>query len=463
MPSRELFTARFLQHWHSLALDPGARLLVALSGGRDSVTLLHLLRFVARLPAGSLVAAHVDHALRPYSAADAAWVAGLCRAWQVPLARERLGSPPRNEAEARRERWHVLRRAAAEAGAALVVTAHHADDQAETVLFRALRGTGLRGLGGMAAREASGIVRPLLPFWRAEIARYAAEYALAWREDETNALPGAARNRLRHELLPWVEREIAPGARRSLVRLAALAAEAEAQAEREAERAALRVAWRDGERFVLARDLLRGYDSAAATRILRHVLRQLGTVPSRAGTRVALQFITGAPSGRAFPLPGGLWIRTEFEHAVLGRAGAEEQGAPERPAEIARGAPAGEGEACIAGRTYWVRWALGAPAEVLRTPSLDAPWCVELESDALRFPLRVRGWQPGDRMRTAAGTKRLKKLFAEWRVPLSRRVSLPVLVDADGAVLWAAGGGVAVDAQPRAAAALRFRLSITHD
>src|SRR5690606_16771359 len=119
---------------------------------------------------------------RDGSAGDALWARGLCAAWEVPLDVERLASTPRGEAEARAARYEFLRRVAEARGADLVATAHHADDQAETVLFRAVRGTGLKGLAGIAPLG-NGLVRPLLPLWRRDIERYARERGLAWRTD----------------------------------------------------------------------------------------------------------------------------------------------------------------------------------------------------------------------------------------------------------------------------------------
>ncbi|HEX2080859.1 MAG TPA: tRNA lysidine(34) synthetase TilS, partial [Longimicrobium sp.] len=215
MPPRTPFAERVRRSLDGLGVrGTGAHVLVAVSGGCDSVTLLHLLRFAADDGTLRITAAHFDHAMRPGSARDAAWVRGLCAAWQVPMVEARAETPPRTEAEAREARYAFLRRAQAQAGATHLATAHHADDQAETVLFRVLRGTGIRGLAGIPPRDGAGLVRPLLPFWRAEIVRYARAEGLCWREDPSNRGTGYARNRIRLQLLPAIEKHVAPGARR---------------------------------------------------------------------------------------------------------------------------------------------------------------------------------------------------------------------------------------------------------
>jgi tRNA(Ile)-lysidine synthase len=437
------FSARFLRELRALGLGGAdARLLVALSGGCDSVALLHLLRFRTG-PAGALPsAAHFDHAMRPESGRDADWVRGLCRAWEVPLLIQRAETAPRSETAAREARLRFLRQAAERAGADWIVTAHHADDQAETVLFRILRGTGIHGLRGIQPKTELGFARPLLRFWRAEIEGYARSHGLRWRRDASNRTLGPVRNRLRQVVIPEIERIVAPRARRNLVRLATLAAEAEAgwaaaldAAEREAVRA-------ESGGIVLARRSFRHYHPALASRLLRRLLRRFGITPDRAGTTLALQFITDAPSGRVLELSGGLRLRTEFDEVrIAADAGAE----PDQPLVIAAVSEPGSGLARIGGRRFRVEWKLRGERD---EPSRDG-WSERFDRRVLVEPLVVRGWRAGDRIRLAGGSRRLKKLFSDRRVPVSERTALPLLVDGAGAVHWVAGVARSSHSLPR--------------
>jgi len=431
MAEPDPFTRPFIENLRALGVGEGARVLVALSGGADSVALLHLLRFASTADGRAVFAAHFDHAMRAESGRDAQWVAGLCRAWGVPLIAGRAEGVLRTEEEARDARYAFLRQAREEVGAAWIATAHHADDQAETVLFRLLRGTGITGLAGIPPMDAGrGLVRPLLPFTRARIRRYAARQRLRWREDGSNASLDPARNRIRHQILPLVERTVAPGARAALVRLAELSREDEAAFDALLAGEMEGLAREEEGALVLVRERLAGYDSPVAARLLRGLLRRFGVVPDRDGTRSALRFIGTAPSGRELRLAGGIRIRTEFGEARIER----DPGPVPPDAPLALAAGRGEGACRIGGRWRRVAW---RPAGGDADASAGGAESFAVADDA--WPLLLRGWLPGDRVRTPAGTRTLKRLFNDRRVPLGARARVPVLADARGRVLWVAG------------------------
>lgn len=440
-------------------LGDGDGVVVALSGGADSVTLLHLLRFTPGLPPLALSAAHVDHGMRPESGDDARWVAGLCRAWGVPLAEARLDPVPRSEAEARRARYEALEALRREAGARWVVTAHHADDQAETVLFRALRGTGPAGLRGIRRRKAPGLWRPLLPFTRDELRGYAGAYRLTWREDSSNSLP-MARNVIRHRILPAAEADVAPGARKALAGLARRAAMDEA-ALRTLEREALEAAGlrRERDGWSVEAAAVAGRPRAVCARLIRAMARRLGCVPGEAGTRRAVEFTNSGRSGGAVPLGAGVTLRRELERLMVVRDAPQADG----EALVLDPPGGGQGGVVVGGGRYRVAWTTapapggggGGSDDEPNAASAGGAHAASAAGSEARFslralalPLRVRGWRPGDRVRLAYGSKKLKKVFLERGVPPGERSRSPVLVDAFGQVLWVPGVVQAAVAAP---------------
>jgi tRNA(Ile)-lysidine synthase len=216
--------------------------LLAVSGGPDSVALLRAMVALKTGGQGRLRVAHVNHQLRPGEAdADEALVVELCRRLDLPcevghVAIARAGCGGQGlEAAARRARYAFLQDAAARSGARYVVTAHTADDQAETILHRILRGTGIRGLAGMARARPLGpatLLRPLLGIRRAELLTYLADLGQPYRRDSSNRELRFTRNRIRHELLPRLAERFNPGVADALVRLGSLAGQAQAALDR---------------------------------------------------------------------------------------------------------------------------------------------------------------------------------------------------------------------------------------
>ncbi|CAN5778589.1 tRNA lysidine(34) synthetase TilS [soil metagenome] len=440
---------RFALHLQASGLlSDVERPLVALSGGLDSVCLLHLLRFAVTPVA--VEAAHFDHAMRPDSGADADWVRGLCTAWRVPLALGRAERPPRSEAAARDMRYAFLHEAAERIGAGAILTAHHADDQAETVLFRLARGTGLTGLAGIPARRGL-IARPLLPFTRAELRAYAHACGLRWREDVSNRSLRFARNRIRHTVLPALE-STRPGAARRIARLAERAAEAES-----AWQAVTRTAVADAlvERFpsgyALARDRMLAYHPHVRARVIRHLLNELGSRPGRSGTRAAVEFISSGASGSGIEIAGGVRLEREFGRIVIRlRLDAV---TVDRPLIIRAAAP-GSGSFVAGGQRYVAQWApTPRGAETRHTAAFDP--------SSLQFPLELRSWRPGDRIRLQYGRKKLKKLLQEQRIGRADRARAAILCDAGGSVLWVVGVARSVEARPAPGPSV-FTLTVLH-
>ena len=210
--SLEAEVAAFIRR-HSL-LSKGEQVLVGVSGGVDSVVLLHLLR---RLGYGA-EAAHVHHGLRPEADGDAAHVRSLCEAWDVPFHVARFDAKAEAEAArtsvqaaARELRYGFFDEVAAQRGIDAVAVAHHLDDQAETMLLNLFRGAGLDGLAAMAPKRSLSketdvrLIRPLLGLRRTDVEAYARAEGLTWREDASNAAEAYRRSAVRHAILPAIE------------------------------------------------------------------------------------------------------------------------------------------------------------------------------------------------------------------------------------------------------------------
>ncbi|MCZ6824267.1 MAG: tRNA lysidine(34) synthetase TilS, partial [Gemmatimonadetes bacterium] len=372
----------------------GDRILVGVSGGMDSLALLHLLRFSPGLPVTELVVGHLDHGMRSESDADALWVRGWATAWGLECRLGRAESGLSSEEEARHARYAFFERERQALGARWVLTAHHADDQAETILFRIVRGTGLHGLCGIPEERAPGILRPLLPFPKERLSEYADAAGIRSREDSSNDDPRFARNVIRNEILPRLESGVAPGARRSLLRLGRLASGEEA-----AWASVLGALVRDlvidenGVRIEIDRVAFLAHHEGVRARILRELARRLGAKLGEAGTASAVAFASGGASGHGLPISGSVWLNRSFDRLVFRQAsepGMDESLDIKCPGE-------GRGVVLIGGRDWSVTWSLELGAR--------SRWVERFSVSGLEFPLTLRGWSSGDRMKHSYGSK----------------------------------------------------------
>jgi tRNA(Ile)-lysidine synthase len=411
----------FRRHLSALHL-PRGRALVAVSGGPDSVALLDLLHRTLDLHQLDLVVAHFDHGIHPASARVSDGVRALAGSYRLAFeeGRGRLGAAA-GETAARAARYAWLEATRLRLGGALVLTAHHADDQVETVLMRALRGSGPAGLAGMASRRGT-LVRPLLPFRRDVLIRYVRARDLPVWSDPANQDP-------RH-LRAWLRVDVLPLLRTALPEVddALLAVGRHAARDRAAWSAVLDLLpgldfrlERDG--FSVAAGALSGYDSALGETVLMTAARRVGCRlgPVRAG-RVLRVAARGA-SGAMVPLGGGWAAEVAFGRLVVDRTDRAHA-----PASWALHAEAGEGD--------WGRWRLRwrrEPAPARQERGGFTAWLASA-------PLVVRGWTSGERIRPIGGTGRrlLVRCFQDARVPRSRRAAWPVLAGPDGAV-WVPG------------------------
>jgi tRNA(Ile)-lysidine synthase len=412
---------RFRAHVAKLGLPPGP-VLVAVSGGPDSVVLLDLLVRTRDAHGLEPIVAHLDHGIHPESDRVADQVRRLAESYELSFELGRLAlGPESGETLARERRYAWLESARSRLGANFILTAHHADDQAETVLMRVLAGSGPAGLAGMSAMQGR-VVRPLLPFQRTDLERYLHEVGLnAWL-DPANSNSRHLRSWVRTVLLPEIRARL-PQVDESLRRVSSQAARDRAAWDRVLDvLPGLDLRLEAGGISVAARELA-DYDSALAQAIVLALARRVGCRlgPARLG-RVFMLLKDGS-SGARVPL-GADWSA----ELAFGRLGIY----PGAPASLeepwALQGDEGEGE--------WGRWRLRwrldkAPEHQVRA-GLSAWFTVE--------PITVRHWNPGERVKPLGGTGRrlVVRLFQDVRIPRSRRGSWPVLARND-AVIWIPG------------------------
>ena len=319
----------------------GRSILVAVSGGIDSTTLFHVLREIAEKRSLNLAIGHVNHSLRGAgSDADEASVRALGE--RVGVAVHALRVDPRAlqkgcssrerpslEEAARRVRYRALYQLADASGSQRIATGHTADDQAETVLLRLLRGSGPDGLAGIPERSGDGrVVRPLLGVARRQIESFARERGLRWREDPSNADPRHTRNRLRARWLPALRENFNPQLLRALCNLAeAQTRDSEWMEELVEREARLRFAEEGGQLRIEPK----GWEAlpeALARRLVRLALRRCGggRDVSRVHLTRALAFLRNGRRGKRIELPGGLRLSCEGSGFLLARPGAHSGG-----------------------------------------------------------------------------------------------------------------------------------------
>ena len=324
----EVFAARSIE---SDRLFPTTGpLMVAVSGGPHSMALLHFLAAHAArtgMPSEGIVAAHVNHRLRgAESDEDALFTARAAAALHVRCLVADAG-PIRggSEESARHARYAALRSLAAEAGADRVATAHTADDQAETVLLRLVRGAGLRGLRGMPVKgKVLGlrVVRPFLHVTREQVLDYVERNGVDFRVDSTNASLGPARNFVRLEVLPLLKRRLNPASREAILRAAETFREVDGYLVAEATRLLPEVLRRDDDgNLSLDAPRMLLYPKLLNTYLFRLALLELnGTIRDLTAAHIqALLSLVSTASRRSADLPGGIRARRERERVVLAR------------------------------------------------------------------------------------------------------------------------------------------------
>jgi tRNA(Ile)-lysidine synthase len=453
-------------------LVPGDAVLIAVSGGPDSMALLHLLLSLAPAFSLRLGVAHLNHGLREKAGdreaafvTEAASALGLpCYVKSVDVAAYRQRRRINLEEASRRIRYRFFAQTAAENGYAKVAVGHQADDNAELMLMNLLRGSGPNGLSGIPPRrrlsESSGsrgedaagvtVCRPLIALSREDILAYLSERAVTYVSDESNTDPAYRRNRIRHQLIPHLAKVYNPKIVAALNRLATIVRSETEWAEGVAAGllAKLTRPAPPGGGVSLAADAMRGLHPA----LCRRVLRQAVAAAKGDLRRITFDHVTAiralldhAKPGARLDLPGGLQAARESGALVI-----------RKPSAVPREAPFSYKVSKPADRPLWLHIAetgdrlcferAGHPdMSQIRAAGHRIAF---LDMDRLQFPLVVRNFRPGDRFIPLGlqGSKKVKKYFIDEGVPKSRRRQCPLLTSG-GEIVWIAGYRVGAIAQ----------------
>ncbi|MGC9318306.1 MAG: tRNA lysidine(34) synthetase TilS [Armatimonadota bacterium] len=448
---RDPLHEQVLETCRRYALLEGAEsVLVGVSGGQDSVALLHVLVSLEAVP--KVAAVHVHHGLRGGEAdADAAVVEALCEQLGVRcfVVRRDVEAEAEQagvgiELAGRRARYEEYERVADENGFDRIATGHTGTDRAETLLLNLFRGAGLRGMRSIPPQRGR-IVRPLIRASRDQTGRYCRRHSLPIRTDRSNLDPDyARRNAVRHHLMPLIEERF-PGADEALMRAC------EAVEEELAWTESLLEGWledaiveRDDDTLALDAAAVSRLHPGAAHRLLRLALESvrgnLSEVSREQTERVGA--LTEAGTGSAVVLPGGWEVRREYGCLVVAPSGEEAE------------RPCGGVELPVPGTARLAACGVQVRAERRVAPddyAADDPWTAWIAGSAAAPGLVVRSTQPGDRFVPLGmnGSRKLQDFFVDEKVPRRLRAHVPVVANPDGRILWVVGHRLAEPARVR--------------
>ena len=418
----------------SSLVSPGDRVLVAVSGGADSTALLHVLWRLGAQMGFSVAVAHLNHGIRPAAARDAAQVAHMCRALGVTCVFGAEDIPTyaynakKGLEEAGRElRYRFLHTAARMCGCRRIATAHHQGDQAETLIMRLARGTSVSGLTGIALRRLP-FIRPMLMVERRQVEEYLEERGLDWAEDESNTDFHFTRNYVRHKLMPVLE-EVHQNAQKHLVQLSQQVRVEEEYWAEEVDRCL------EGARFGVDEIRIAYADldtlhPALRLRVVRAILKRLrGNLHGLERKHLQIvesMFISARPQMQ-FDLPGA-WLARRYADVVFRRE-APQNSEPDYLLSLD-----GPG-------VYRLPDNSSIEVKLSSAAHGENPYCTELEGNEVEWPLYVRKNNPGDRLKCVGmgGSKKLKAVFAEHRLELEERKSVPLLCNREDEILWVMG------------------------
>ncbi len=426
----------------------GSTIIVAVSGGPDSIALLHVLHALSGEYNWTLICAHMNHGFRPdESAEEAEFVRSIASELGIPFELATVDTPAHMERtgqgpqEAARElRYHFLQRTAQRYGATTLALAHHMDDQAETVLMRILRGTGPEGLGGMKIYRVEKnleLIRPFLRIYKADLVYVCQQRDLAYRLDSSNMQRKYTRNRIRLDALPFLEQfngQLVP----TLTRLAEIAGTENDYIQQQTEALYAKLVKEKAGSFSFSAASFCTVHVALQRRLIKLILNYLSSANETFDFNkieiIRCQIERSDLASWSLDVGSRIICLREYDEIRL--IGASEQKAepfciPVQHTNAVLSIPV----ASMQIEVHTLEWKDRSP---------DALWLSSdeafFDADELDFPLYLRSRHPGDTITLiGGGTKKVKNLFIDAKIPLSQRDHMPLLVDASGRVLWIPG------------------------
>lgn len=414
--------------------------LAAVSGGVDSVVLLHLLLRLIEPFKLNLQIIHLNHGLRGEQAdRDLQFVKQLAEKYQLPIIARKVDTPEFVAAEgladeegARILRYHFFEQVLAETDANSVALGHHADDQVETVIDHFLRGSGLKGLSGMPKKRDK-YIRPLLVATREEIETYAATHSLDYVIDATNKMVKYQRNRIRHELIPQLQQKFNPGISGVVLRTAQIMDEAEQYLNLQAKFALKQCVINfKKNKIILDIDSFLNYFTIIQKYIIYQILQRLQIERSLFTTEKlnrVLKLIHNRISGKRVILAPQLQVLIERDQAVFIKG---EFSDFEFPIEVNKEYSLADGE------LWFIAKEITKAALPLNFS--EAPKVEYIDANQIKGTLIIRNFRTGDRFRPLnfKGEKKISDFFTDRKIPIHKRKEVPLLI-CDSGIIWIMG------------------------
>lgn len=426
-------------------LEKGDRLIVGVSGGVDSMVLLHLLDACRQEFGLSLIVAHVNHGLRPEeSKEEARLVQKESQQLGIPFEYgeysvkefQKAGRLSLQDA-CRRIRFHFFKNLLLKYHARKIALGHNADDQVETILIRLMRGSGLQGLKGMLPIREGRVIHPLLEVWREEIESFAREKGIPYLQDSSNLKKTYLRNRLRLSLIPLIEKDYQPAFREALMKASAILREENDYLDRGAGEAYQVVVHQEQEGISFKFSEFESLHPSIRWRVLQKILGGIyheESLMEEGGVEVNPLYRKLCKPSPSFlmKLPRGVYLEKKYDLVCLKKGRAEQ-------------IPPFETELACPGRTFIEE--IGREVvveEITRDEAIEGingPLRIAfIDYRNLKFPLKIRNFRPGDRFQPLGmeGTQKLKKFFIDHKIPKVERPKIPLLISGEE-IVWVAG------------------------